>query len=562
MQNDAAWTKRLAWTLLALFLAGLGGATAAPKAGSAENVPIIPEAWKAVPNKAITPAEIDRLLNDKHKADKKTPAPLVGDEQFLRRVSLDLTGKLPSPAQVEAFIKDADPNKRSRVIDRLLDSDDFARTWARYWRDVIVARATNQMVIVRIPRAVALETWFFEQFKKNRSWAEITRDLITADGSLELREPNKNGAVSFLLCHGGPDAAVERAAETSRVFLGIQIQCAQCHNHPSDIWKREQFHAFAAFYGRTRERPMPVMSDNPGIRLVSAPFGEYRMPGKDDPKATTAMQPRFLTGEAIGEGKSDVQRRKLLADLITSRDNYWFSAAFVNRLWGELMGQAFYQPIDNMGPLQEATYPDLLLQLAASFRGTDYNIKELFRTIANSQAYQRQLRCGASPGEHLLFAGAYPTRLRADALWEALVIAIGPFPEPPLPPGGRFGMAALYGFRPSFRNVFKQLFDFDPSTKPDEVEGSVPQALLLMNNPAINGKMKATGDTVLAGILKENANNDDALRQVYLRSLGRKPTGRELDKCRKYVKQAGNRGEAFEDILWALINSTEFQTKR
>jgi hypothetical protein len=557
----AARTRRLAGALAALLLAGLGTAPAGPRA----DVPIIPEAWKSVPDKALTPAEIDRLLAEKLRADQKTPAPPAGDEQFLRRVSLDLTGKLPTPAQVQAFVKDVDPAKRAKLIDRLLDSDDFARNWARYWRDVIVSRATNQQIIVRLPRSVALETWFVEQFRKGRNWAAITRDLITAEGALEVREPEKNGAVAFLLCHTGPDAAVERAAETSRVFLGIQIQCAQCHNHPSDIWKRDQFHAFAAFYGRTRERPMPIMGANPGIRLVSAPFGEYRMPGKDDPNKSTVMQPRFLTGQALGEGKGDLERRRALADLVTSRDNYWFAAAFVNRTWSELLGQAFYQPVDNVGPLQEATYPDLLLRLAGSFRATDYNVKELFRTITNTQAYQRQMRPGASSGEHLRFAGVLPTRLRADALWEALVAALGAIPDPPRPGPGMGGgqFAALFArYRPGgVQAGFKLLFDFDPSTRPDEVEGSVPQALVLMNNPFLAGRMKASGDTVLARILKEHPANEEAVRQVYLHTLGRRPTPRELEKCVTYIRQTGQRGEAFEDILWALINSTEFQTK-
>jgi hypothetical protein len=275
------------------------------------------------------------------------------------------------------------------------------------------------------------------------------------------------------------------------------------------------------------------------------------------------MHPRFLTGEAPGQELGDLARRKALADAITAKENYWFAAAFVNRMWGELMGQAFYQPVDSMGPLQEATYPEVLLGLAASFRATDYNVKDLFRTITNSQTYQRQMRMGEGSCEHLRFTATYPTRLRADALWEALVGALGPFPEGNAPPQQRPGGAMLPAiFRPTFQNLFKRTFDFDPSLKPDEVEGSVPQALMLMNNQLITSRMKATGDTPLAKILKEHPQDDEAIRQVYLRTLSRKPTDRELETCRGYIKQVGDRAEAFEDLLWTLVNSTEFQTKR
>jgi hypothetical protein len=526
-----------------------------------------PEAWRKAAWTKLQPKDIDRLISQALQQDKIAPAPLTTDEQFIRRVTLDLTGELPAPAEVEEFVKSKDPQKRAKLIDRLLDSEEYAKHWGKYWRDVTVARSTVVQVFIRFARTAALETWLSEQFRANRSWGAIARDMITAEGELQLGDDAKQGPAAFLLGAIGPDAINERTAETSRLFLGIQIQCAQCHDHPSDVWKRNQFHELAAFYGRTRERILRTGGMGRGVALTSAPGGEHRMPNLNEPGKSTPMNPRFLDGRAIQTGLGDKERRQALADFITSKDNYWFSAAFVNRIWGELMGQAFYQPVDDMGPSKEATLPEVLTQLAASFRADDYNIKDLFRTVLNSQTYQRQIRLGESLDQHMHFAAAYPMRLRADALWQSLVNAVGTPKGPDLaarrPPAAQAAAVGNLQRRlQTFENIFKREFSFDPSLKPDDVEGTIPQALMLMNNAAIAERIQAKDETLLARILKSHIHDADALRALYLKTLARKPTDRELVKCQKYIAKVGSRSEAFEDLLWALINSTEFQTKR
>lgn len=535
-----------------------------PKPPSAAGVNLVPEAWKSAPVQPLSSAELDALLAEKQREDKVTPTKPATDEQFIRRLYLDLVGKLPSAKEIREFVDNPDSHKRSQLIDKLLDSDDFARHRARFWRDVIQSRATAMMVFVVVPRQRALEVWLFEQFKAKRSWSAISRDLIQAEGDLMIQEPLKNGQTGFLLCHIQMDGPVERTNDTARVFLGINLQCAQCHDHPDDIWKRNQFHEMTAFFGRTgeriRNRSATMMGLDFVVSLGGRPFGEYSMPSQDDPKQTTVMHPRFLTGEEPGKGLSDKARREALANYVTSKENYYFAAAFVNRLWGELIGQPFVQPVDNLGPLQPAIYSDVLVRLSASFRASDHDIRALYRTILNSQAYQRQLRMGETPREHMHFSGTYPTRLRPDAQWEALVCAVGFVPgfamipgAPRRGPGGRV---------PPLREIFRDLFDFDPSINPDEVEATVPQALMLMNNEVINNRMKATGDTSLARLLKEHSDDAEAIQKLYLQALGRKPTDREVQVCRTHIQKIGDRNTAFEDLLWTLVNSTEFRTRR
>ena len=289
------------------------------------------------------------------------------------------------------------------------------------------------------------------------------------------------------------------------------------------------------------------------------------MPSLDDPKKTTVIHPRFLNGAAIPQGEGDQERRKALALAVTSKDNYWFAAAYVNRIWCVLMGQSFYQPVDDMGPKKDAVFPSVLIRLAASFAAASYDTKGLLRELLNSETYQRQIRLGDSAEQHLRFAAACPTRLRPDAFWQALVNVLGaPKEQPPQLVNVRPGLVAggLAARLRTFESLFKQEFNFDPSLKADEVEGSIPQALLMMNNAFFDQRIQAKDTNLLSRVLKAYPTDDDALRILYLRALARKPTDRELEKCHQYIAKVGNRTEAFEDLLWALINSTEFQTKR
>jgi hypothetical protein len=588
-----AGLRATAMSVAAILLMSVGADGQPPKGDAKKPVVQLPvgaldtKDWLKASTKPLTPGEIDRLVNAELAKVGVKPAAKTTDEQFIRRVYIDLTGKLPMPADITEFVADKSPDKRARLIDKLLEGDDYAKHWGHYWRTVVTTRATLDFFVT--PVIPQFERWMTAQLNANKSWAEITREQLTASGRVRYAEQDKNPQAFFLLSRRGADTVTEMAAETSRIFLGIQIQCAQCHDHPSDVWKRQQFHEFAAYFGRYRGS-FPILEEKKfvGVQLASRP-GEHRMPDKDDPKMGTAMNPRFLDGKpptgadpvpstrgpigpagfpkggfgkgAASGGMSDAARRKALADQITSKENPWFAGAFVNRMWGEFMGQAFYSPIDDMGPQKDAMMPVVLARVAGSFRGNDYDIKQLYRDILNSDTYQRQIRPGETGDEHLLFATRNPVRMNGNALWQTLTStlgAIGPTggsfgAAPPMGPFGRFG-----GLETQFKNTFA----YDPSTKAEEIEGNISQALILMNNPQINAKIRAQGTNLLARILSSYSEDDEALRIVYLRSLGRRPTDREVARLRQHINSVNNRAEAYEDILWALINSTEFQMKR
>jgi Ca2+-binding EF-hand superfamily protein len=581
---------------------------------------------RAKMNSSRTVAEsVDKLILEHLAKEAGKPSALTSDEDYLRRVYLDLSGTVPSAKEVTLFVLDSDPDKRTKVVDKLLESDDYSETWASYWRDVIFSRATNQRA--RIVQDL-FESWLKDQFKANVAWDKVATELITATGNTE-----KDGKIGLVFAHEGDPTEI--ASEVSRIFLGIQIQCANCHNHPYDKWTREEFHTLAAYFPRIQVRRDP----DAGLRsfdVVSADFlerqgnrqgidpeqafrfmdrnrdgmltkdeargqlatrfdnilgladknkdgklspeelkdiprppanqpgrgsAEHYMPDLNDPQSKgTLMEPVFFIDKSkLREGADDQERRLTLATHITSKTNPWFAKAYVNRVWAEMLGEGFYMPLDDLGPLREAQYPEVLNVLARGFIAQDYDVRWLFRTIAMTEAYQRQLQ--GSEGSSLngpAFAAASPTRLRSDQIYNELTSVLG-ISNLGIA-GGRGGPMGRIPL--SQKQAFSAIFGFDPSTPQEDILGTVPQALFLMNNPTIQRMMSGTGNTRLARILKDFPSDEDAIIELYLIILAREPSKREIELNVALIKDVGSRTEAFEDILWSLLNSSEFVTKR
>jgi hypothetical protein len=562
-----------------------------------------------------------RVLNE-----EQTPvAPAAGDEDFLRRVYLDLAGTIPTPSEVTLFGLDTSPDKRTAKIEELLAGEGFASNWAAYLREVFFARATDMRA--RLAQT-SFESWLKQQLEQNSPWDETARAILTATGDVTAEGPT-----GFLFAHFGDPS--ELAGETARIFLGIQISCANCHDHPYDSWKREQFHELAAFFPRvqvrqemstdrrtfivasndvegrrgqgladfsrvyarldldrngrlTREEAaaqdrVPVErlfelgdADEDGMlsleeaQQIRPPMNqpgrgtpEHYMPDLENPQARgTLMQPVFfVNGDAAEIGDTDQERRDQLADFITSPDNPWFAKAFVNRIWTEMLGEGFFPLVDDMGPERTPVHGEALELLSQGFIDSGYDVQWLFRTIALTEAYQREMR-HSDPTESLPpFAAARPTRLRADQLYNALTQVLGAntFTARNVPRRqfGQVGADVDVG-----RLSFTQLFGFDPSTPQSDLLGTIPQALLLMNSRLVENLIDSARDTRLRQLLREFDNDEDALEEIYLLILSRQPTDDEREICLAHIEQVSDRNAAFEDIFWSLLNSTEFLTKR
>ena len=544
----------------------------------------------------------------------------IDDATFLRRVSLDLIGRPATAGEITRFGLNPSAMKRQEIVERLLASPEYGENWARYWRDVILLRSTNvRSAIVRQP----FEQWMAENLNENRSWGDIVEDLLTATGSV-----TDNGATALLFAHEGEPEEV--AAESSRLFMGIQLQCANCHDHPWDRWKREEFHNLVAFFPRVsvrrdrsaddrraylvasvdrerRRRPgvsqflltrtdrnrdgviskteaqrsplqrlfandrimERVDKNNDGrltleeIKMAQPPDNnrpgqgsiEHFMPDLEVPAAEgTRIDPVFfLNDRKIKPGSRDIDRRSAAARFITSRGNEWFAKAIVNRMWAELTGTAFYTPVDDIGPDRQAVHAGALDVLCKAFVARNYDLKWLLKTIIKTNIYQRDIN--SEPGD---FVSMEPSRLRSDQLYAVLCQSLGvdglrlPVPD-----------RRRYGRDDTGRAAIEATFGFDPSTSRDDVTGSIPQALFLMNSPQINGLISGRhSDSPIARIRQTVSSNEDAVRELYLAVLGRDPNRGEMAICSSFIRDSGDKTGAMEDVFWALLNSSEFLMKR
>ena len=519
---------------------------------------------------AATPEQVaqrvDRLIAEELFEPQTQLAPPTDDATFARRVWLDTVGDIPTPERLTAFLLDPAADKRAKLVRDRLDQPQYGQNWARYWRDVIFSRKIEFRALVG---ARPMVVWLTDQLNDNIGWDQIASQFITAKGDIF-----DNAAGAIILAQDG--RTEETAAEMSRIFLGIQIQCAQCHDHPWDQWEREQFHEFAAFFPRTGARQVQtatrrsyqvVVNDRPEPRKFKRRgndnrrgVAEHYMSDLEAPEKPGARTPPrfFLNDGELPFGTRDAVRRGELANWMT--DTEWFAKAIVNRLWSELVGEGFFEPVDDMGPDRTATAADALDYLAAQFAENGYDLKWLMQTICATEAYGRQIRPRRTPAGTPMAANV-AQRLRGDQLFSAILTALGIDELQSGPLANR--IAGLnYGNQPTPRTIFNVAFGYDPSVARHTVNASIPQALAMMNTPKINQAVMPGRRKMLGKMLQKISDDELVVDELYLRCLTRLPTDEERSIALAYRDKVDNRGEAFSDLLWSLLNSAEFTHRR
>ncbi|MFN0020467.1 MAG: DUF1549 domain-containing protein [Pirellulaceae bacterium] len=495
----------------------------------------------------LTPAQLDELMEQHVGGIKESPP--ISDEAFLRRITLDLLGRQPKLPEMDAFLADERADKRAEAVEKLLASPEIGVNWANYWSDVISYR-TPQPELTFL-NYTSFKRWLAERFNQNAGWDETTYAMLTAVGKV-----GDNPAATFVGFHQGDKSRL--AAETTRVFLSTQIACAECHDHKFVEMPQETFHHVAAFFVRVNTK-LP-WNDSDAIIVSSKADGEHKMPG-----GKSEMQPIAFSERKVDLGRSDVDRRTELADWIVAPENPWFARAMTNRIWGRMMGRGFSEPVDEIGELGDSVLPEVHSAVAEHFVAAGYDMKDVFRLVASSKAYQRTLRDPdkTNKEETKPFAVIAAGRLRGDEVFDSLAIGLGlPNLTPPATPA-----TDAVRFPPppkSTRDLVSDAFGFDPSSDAGNVSRTMQQAMLLMNNEQIQKQIDASpgSGTMLANLVAAEADDAKAVTRLYENVLARKPNGEEIDLAKKHIAKVGERKAAYEDLLWSLVNGAEFLSRR
>lgn len=495
---------------------------------------------------------IDQAIAAKWAGHGVHPSHAADDAEFLRRVSLDLTGRIPTVAEVREFLEDRSADKRLRVVKQLLESPRYVEHMMTVWRALLVPQGSDRESFFF---ALSIEPWLRKHFRANTPYDRMVRDLLTADVVARQRRGPLVDPVNplpFGFYQANESKPENLAAATSRLFLGVKLECAQCHHHPFAKWKKEQFWQFAAFFS--------------GIRPQDPRFGAGS-PILDDPArhvikiagTETEIEARFLDGKAP-TWKPGVRTRTVLADWMTSADNPYFARNAVNRLWAHFFGIGIVEPVDEPSPENPPSHPELLDELTRQFIAHQYDLKFLMRAILASRTYQlSSAATDPTQNEPRFFARMAIKGMSGEQLYDSLTVATG-YQE-------RTTMPQPY-YVPSARADFLSKFNA-ASEKRTEHQTSILQALSLMNGKLTSEMIRTAESKDLVQTLTLIAVLDapfldtpaKKVETLYLATLSRKPRPEESERFVKYVADGGPSKDvkkAYADVFWALLNSSEF----
>ncbi len=511
--------------------------------------------WPSKPVAALEPAvaelaaRIDHHIEASWRTEQVTPAPPAGDAEFLRRVHLDICGKIPLAAEVRDFLEDRSPDKRARIVEQLLTRPSAIIHATNLWRAAMIPEAASE---VQLRQALpGFEAWLRSRIAENRNFAEIVEEMLTLPLGRESvnifaapTEPTP--ALFYAAKEGRPERL---AAATSRLFLGVRIDCAQCHDHPFDPWKQPQFWQHAAFF-----TDVPLMGDGDGAVTKPTPGNSSAPPTIRIPDTDRTVTASFLDG-TVPRWSAETSAREHLARWIVSDKNPYFAKAAVNRIWSYHFGIGLVEPMDDFGPNNPASHPELLEDLARAFVEHEYDFRFLIKAITASRAYQLSSRhTDPSQDRRNLFARMPVRGMTAEQIFDSLAQATGyrqPFnPEEPI----NFNDDQT-------RQEFITNFGNQAESPPDRTT-TIQQALSLMNGGFIGEATNLTDSRTLAAIIDAPfLNESEKIDALCLTTLNRYPSDAERQRFLAHVSSAqaaGDRNQAYADLFWALLNSSEF----
>ena len=533
-------------------------------------------AREVAPVVAAINREIDRRLTEA----KVPPSPQTDDAEFLRRAYLDLAGRIPSWDRAAALLDSRDPDKRSNLIDELLASADFGRHLAETWRPLLAPTDPTSGKY----QPDRFSPWLAQELNRNVGWDKLAAGMLAFTGDVKDRPQSE-----FLMRHGdnAQPKADRMAAGIGTAFLGIQIQCAECHDHPFAPWKQADFWGIAAYFGKVRNTGIKgapyVLTEDPDVKPLDVKNGGVERPALRPGGAIVIPTAggnkgagRVVAAKVLG-GRSQTLDdaapfRPAFVEWLTGRDNPYFARAFVNRTWAQLFGRGLVTPVDNMHENNPASHPVLLDLLAKEFVESEFDVKHLIRCVCNSQAYQRSSRpTPRNESDSTLFSKMAVKPIGPEALYDSVAVVFAPIKS--FTPGGKPGagkptkpdggkptkpMAGKPAAGPGDpRDAFVRYFRGQGGAEPGELAHGIPQFLRRMNGELFN-----TPAPIVQRLVTEEASSERAIETLFLVALSRRPTADEQALMAKHVAGRPTAEAGYSGVLWILLNGGEFVLNR
>jgi hypothetical protein len=480
---------------------------------------------------------IDTLVNAKLMKLRIIPSPLCSDEVFLRRAYLDICGLLPTREEYERFMSSTDPNKREKLVDELLGRKEFVEIWVMKWAELLQIRTSQQ---VSYKAMLLYYNWLQDKIARNVPMDEMVQELLACKGGT-FRNPATN--------YYQQERDILKIAENvAQVFMGMRIQCAQCHNHPFDRWTMDDYYGFAAFFSQIGRKG----GDDPRETIVfNSGGGEVR-----HLVGNRVMKPKFLGGETPDVTGKD--RREVLAKWLASPENPYFATNLANIVWAHFFGRGIVEPVDDVRVSNPPSNPELLAELGKRFTDYKYDFKKLVRDICTSRTYQLSTETNETNAEDLTnFSHAYVRRIRAEVLLDCITqVTETKNKFRGLPLGARAVQIADGAASTYFLTTFGRATRETVCSCEVKMEPTLSQSLHLLNGDTVNRKVQE--GNVVGRMLAEKKMPSEIIEELYVRTLTRKPTNEELVKLSALVAEQPDQKQALEDVFWALLNSREF----
>ncbi|MBX7209440.1 MAG: DUF1553 domain-containing protein [Verrucomicrobiaceae bacterium] len=504
---------------------------------------VIPSDLKYERPKLVENNYIDQLVNEKLHKLRILPSGICSDEDFVRRAHIDIAGVYPEVDDIRSFVADKNPKKREALVDQLLQRKEFTELWVMKWAELLQIRSglnNNQPPFYK--NTLLYYNWLSDNIAKNRPINEIAIELLSSTGGTVSNPP-----VNYFQMELDPLKVTENVAQ---VFMGMRIQCAQCHNHPFDRWTMSDYYGFESFFMQIGRK----QTDDPQEVIV------YNSKGGESKHFLTGavMKPKFLGGEEP-EIKPGQDRRRVMAEWLASPRNPYFARNVANIIWTHFTGVGVVDPVDDVRITNPPSNPELMEELAKRLTDYKYDLRKIVRDIATSMTYQRtSLVNETNAGDKRNYSHAYVRRVRAEVLLDAISAITGtPNKFQGLPLGARAVQIADGAVSNYFLTTFGRAKRESVCACEVKMEPTLSQALHLMNGDAINDRIKQGG--VVAKMINDKKTDREIVDNLYLRCFTRLPNDKEWTAIQRTIAEAAdNRKTALEDLFWALLNSKEF----